>query len=243
MSHSLLNHQGTNGGDRGNHGEKKRDLEGKIQEIKQNSGLSSKWRWRTERGMVRFKKKKETNTMIDWESSVDLHVYLCCFELFPSQVVPRVADCGSAVTDSRCSCFSADRWAQGQTPAQPENGFSMPLCAATAILLSCQSQTAWLTLSVVPLLNGGGLQTCCWVGVRQEGREGKWNLWRLKTWRQKAGKGSEERKRRTMACYCRYECRVIKITSDGRSTNIVSSDRWTHNEESFQGLWLHTKRG
>lgn len=61
----LLNHQGTNGGDRGNHGEKKRDLEGKIQEIKQYSGLSSKWRWRTERGMVRFKKKKETNTMID----------------------------------------------------------------------------------------------------------------------------------------------------------------------------------
>lgn len=40
---------------------------------------------------------------------------------------------------------------------QPENGFSMPLCAATAILLSCQSQTAWLTLSVVPPLNSGGL--------------------------------------------------------------------------------------
>lgn len=32
---------------------------------------------------------------------------------------------------------------------QPEKGFSMPLCAATAILRSCQSQTAWLTLSVV----------------------------------------------------------------------------------------------
>lgn len=77
--------------------------------------------------------------------------------LFPSHLVPRVADWGSAVTDSLRSCFSADRWARGPTLVLPENGFSMPLCAATAILLSCQSQTAWLTLSVVPPLNSGGL--------------------------------------------------------------------------------------
>jgi len=38
---------------------------------------------------------------------------------------------------------------EGLTLVQPEKGFSMPLCAATAILPSCQSQTAWLTLSVV----------------------------------------------------------------------------------------------
>ncbi len=68
-----------------------------------------------------------------------------------------MADLGSAVTDSRSSCFWADRWARGPTLVQPENGFSMPLCAATAILLSCQSQTAGLTLSVVAPLNSGGL--------------------------------------------------------------------------------------
>lgn len=38
-----------------------------------------------------------------------------------------------------------------------------------------------------------------------------------------------------------YKCRVIKITSAGRATNITSSSRWTCNEESFQGLWLLTK--
>ncbi|TWW72684.1 hypothetical protein D4764_15G0000780 [Takifugu flavidus] len=36
----------------------------------------------------------------------------------------------------------ADRWVQGQTPARAENGFSMLLCDATAVLLSCQSQAA-----------------------------------------------------------------------------------------------------
>lgn len=31
------------------------------------------------------------------------------------------------------------------------------------------------------------------------------------------------------------------MTSDGGATNIVSSRRWAHNEESFQGLWRRTK--
>lgn len=50
----------------------------------------------------------------------------------------------------------------------------MPLCAATAILLSCQSQPTWLTLSVVaPASQRRSAQTRCWVGVRrQAGREG-----------------------------------------------------------------------
>lgn len=41
--------------------------------------------------------------------------------------------------------------------------------------------------------------------------------------------------------HMRYECGVIKMTSDGGATNIVSSFRWTHNEDGFQGLWLCTK--
>lgn len=56
-----------------------------------------------ERGGEIKKVKKET--MIDREPSVDLHAYLCCFEPFPSQLVPRVADLGSAVTDCPFSCF------------------------------------------------------------------------------------------------------------------------------------------
>lgn len=59
---------------------------------------------------------------------------------------------GSAVTDSPCSCFSADRWKLGAALARSENGFAVALCAATAILPNCQSQTARLTLSVVPHL-------------------------------------------------------------------------------------------
>ena len=31
------------------------------------------------------------------------------------------------------------------------------------------------------------------------------------------------------------------MTSDGGATNIASSRRWAHNEESFQGLWRRTK--
>lgn len=61
---------------------------------------------------------------------------------------------------------------------QPENGFSMPLCAATAILPSCQSQTAWLTLSVVPRLT---VEVCSELLLgrsqmteeSEEGRDGK----------------------------------------------------------------------
>lgn len=88
-----------------------------------------------------------------------------------------MADCGPAVTDSRCSWFLVDRWARGQTPVQPENGFSMPVCAATAILLSCQSQAAWLTLSVVTLLKGGGLLRPA-AGYESGGEEGRgrWNF-------------------------------------------------------------------
>lgn len=41
--------------------------------------------------------------------------------------------------------------------------------------------------------------------------------------------------------HIRHECRVIKMTSDGGATNIVSPCRWTHNEDGFQGLWLCTK--
>lgn len=41
--------------------------------------------------------------------------------------------------------------------------------------------------------------------------------------------------------HARYGGRVIKMTSDGGATNVVSFRRWTHNEESFQGLWLLTK--
>lgn len=52
-------------------------------------------------GVVLAQKKQ----MIDREPSVALHAYLCYFEPFPSQLAPHVADWGSAVTDSRCSCF------------------------------------------------------------------------------------------------------------------------------------------
>lgn len=98
--------------------------------------------------------------LIDREASVDLHAYFGYTDRPPPpppSPPPAGLTGGSAVTDGRLSSFLADRWAQGPILVQPENRFSMPLCAATAILLSCQSQTAWLTLSVVPRLNSGVL--------------------------------------------------------------------------------------
>lgn len=41
--------------------------------------------------------------------------------------------------------------------------------------------------------------------------------------------------------HTKYDCRVIKCTSDATASKTLSSDRWTHNEESSQGLWLHTE--
>ena len=52
-----------------------------------------------------------------------------------------------------------------------------------------------------------------------------------------------KKKRKGELYHVRYVRGVIKMTSDGESTNVVSSCRWTHNEESFQGLWRRTKSG
>lgn len=87
--------------------------------------------------------------MIDRELSVDLHAYLVALRCF---LLPRscawliVGRLGLIV----CAPVSrADRWTQVLTVVQPEKGCSISLWAATAILPSCQSQAAWLTLSVV----------------------------------------------------------------------------------------------
>lgn len=125
----------------------------------------------------------------------------------------------------------------------------MPLCAATAILRSCQSQTAWLTLSVVLRLTvevcselllgrsqmektvrlGGDGED---VGTKQMGRSGGGK---------KKGEGRYEMENEGELWHVRYECRVIKMTSDGGATNTVSFCRRTLNEDGFQGLWLRTK--
>lgn len=113
------------------------------------------------------KKERKKEMMIDREPSVDLHAYLCCFELFPSQLVSCVADWGSAVTDSWCSCFRltdghGDRlWCSLKTDSPCLCVLPQPFCSAVS-----HRQHGW-RYQLYPRLT---VEVCCWVvGVRDKG--------------------------------------------------------------------------
>lgn len=112
--------------------------------------------------MMRGVSLNQREKMIGRQPSVDLYTYLACIESFSSPIL-SLSQLQVSWDRQIVLMFLADRWAQVLTLVQPEKGFSMPLCAATAILPSCQSQTARLTLSVVLRL---AVEVCCWEGVR-----------------------------------------------------------------------------
>lgn len=127
--------------------------------------------------MLRFSKIRRLT-----EHHLLIPVFSCvAASLSPLRAVPGVADSGSAVTDSCCSCFLADRWARGQTLVRPEKRIlhasvcchshftQLSVTANVVDVISCSPRFA-VEVCTDPLL--GRSQTAGRQAGRRGGRDG-----------------------------------------------------------------------
>lgn len=165
----------------------------------------------SQRRMESRERCEKKNALIVREPSVERRVYLWCFEPLPSQVVPRAADRGSAVTDSHyCPCFSADRWARCNLKTD-----SPCLCVLPQPLYSAVSLPDSMgdVISGTPALHRGGPLRPAAGPASDGGEGGKMVSVKVKSVKTEGG----ERERGATACCCGNESRVITMTSDGRA--------------------------